>query len=345
MRAIILLAILFLLFSCRPYQADNEYSGSSKFDSHTDTLYGEYLPAKVISKGGANKVFISPYGLLTTADISRNILQIRDTASGKILKAQYNMGKGPEELIDYLGKGFNPDNNSFCVWDLGKRCINLYRVSDDGLSLIRSNRYSGFSINDVVNISDTTDMIITAIPNQQLLIYGNNGIIDLAPFGILDEPDLDYANNYFSCDIGVSRRDQILFVVGNSIPYLAAYSYANNKLVKLWDMMLLEFSYILRNNWWIAYKNTNIGFRDMSVTDNYIYLTHYELNYEEYYYNDKDKKMKEITLMVYDFKGNLIKTSLLDHNVSSISITPDDKTLYGITYEKGDHIIKYKLKP
>ncbi|MFA6949645.1 MAG: hypothetical protein WCQ70_03070 [Lentimicrobiaceae bacterium] len=54
--------------------------------------------------------------------------------------------------------------------------------------------------------------------------------------------------------------------------------------------------------------------------------------------------LNEITLLVFDYEGNMVKCLLLDKNVMTFTVTPDDRVLYGVIEKPDRLIVKYKLK-
>jgi hypothetical protein len=312
-------------------------------DNYDDTLKGEILSNPVLSQRGIVP-FTSPYGLIGVSANSKGVICLLDTLNGEVLAAQYNIGKGPDELLDPMGMGFNPLNSTFCVWDLGKQAINLYQVSENGFQKVRTNYYNNINPSYLRNITNTEDIILTAMPNQSLIIHNSMGIVDSHPYRIIDDTNLDYFNNYHPSTIDLSVKEELIFAADCILPYLAAFSYRNNKIVKLWDKMVFKPEYVINKNRWIGLNNGSyVGFDGIRISNRFIYLSYLGLTITEYN-QDKEKLLKQISLLVFDFDGNFVKSYLLDQNLTTFTVTPDDRVLYGLIENPDFYIVKYNLK-
>ncbi len=328
MKEFITILFLTLLAACSPNNPNQkEMIANKMLDQYDDTLKGEILSNPFFSKR-TTALFTSPYGLLTVPILSKGVVQLIDTLNGEVIAAQYNLGKGPDELLDPMGMGFNPSNSTFCVWDLGKQAINLYKVSAEGFQKVRSNYYNEIVPSQLRNISNTEDLILTSIKYQSLLIHNSKGIVESLPYRINDDANLDYYNHYDNSIIELSVKDELIFAADARFPYLAAFTYRNKKIVKLWDKMVFKPEYIIKNGWRRFNKDSYRGFYYMSISDRFIYLSYQGLTFTEYN-QDMENLLKQISLMVFDFDGNFVKSYLLDQNVFAFTVTPDDRVLYG----------------
>ena len=108
--------------------------------------------------------------------------------------------------------------------------------------------------------------------------------------------------------------------------------------------MIFKPYYTFKNNWrWVIPDKNRGGFENLEVSDNYIYVTYYGIksgDWEKQINRDFD----EITLLVFDFKGNLVKSILLDKNVFTYTVSKDDRILYGMIERPDRLIVKYPLK-
>lgn len=316
---------------------------ANKFpDKHDDTLKGEFLSNPLFSQRAIG-LFTSPYGLLAVPILSRGVVQLIDTLNGEVIAAQYNIGKGPDELLDPMGMGYNPLNSTFCVWDLGKQAINLYKVSAEGFEKARTNYYNKINPSQIRNMSNTEDIILTSVPYQALLIHNSKGLVDELPYRIVEDDNLDYFNHYNQSSIELSVKNDLIFASDLYLPYLAAFTYKNNKIVKLWDKMVFKPEYVIKNRWLAYKKDSYIGFDYMSISDRFIYLSYLGVTITGDSY-DMRKMLKQISLMVFDFDGNLVKSYLLDQNLTTFTVTPDDRVLYGLISDPDFYIVKYNLK-
>lgn len=343
MKTLITLLFLTLLISCNPGNPNQKELLTNKLlDHYDDTLKGEILSNPVLSQWGIVP-FTSPYGLIGVSANSKGVICLLDTLNGEVLATQYNLGKGPDELLNPMGMGFNPINSTFCVLDHGKQAISLYKVSAEGFVKVRTNYYNKINPSYLRNISNADDIILTSIPYQSLLIHNSKGIVDSLPYRIVDDADLDYFYHYNPSTFDLSVKDELIFATDSHLPYLAAFSYRNNKIVKLWDKMVFKPEYVIKNRWIRLNNDSYIGFNSLRISNRFIYLSYLGVTITEYN-QDKEKLLKQISLLVFDFDGNFVKSYLLDQNLTTFTVTPDDRVLYGLIENPDFYIVKYNLK-
>ena len=153
----------------------------------------------------------------------------------------------------------------------------------------------------------------------------------------------DYKQKQVLSQSEVNYKLALIIGYTNHLPSLSLYSYENDKLKLLWTKMIFKPYYTFKNNWrWVIPDKNRGGFENLEVSDNYIYVTYYGIksgDWEKQINRDFD----EITLLVFDFKGNLVKSILLYKNVFTYTETKDDRILYGMIERPDRLIVKYKL--
>lgn len=309
--------------------------------TNTDMLHGQVLTTPVLSKDPIG-LFYSQYGLIAVPAFKEGVIQLIDTISGGIILTKYTRGKAPNELLNPMGMDYNPENSTFCIWDLGKQNVNLYKVTSNDFQLFRSINYSGINPSIIRNLNDSTDVILTSIPNQALLVHNKEGVQCSIPYQILNEPGLNYFDYYYPSDIDVCTKSNLIFTADPYLPYISAYSYSDERISKLWDKMVFQPKYTIKKKWRYILDDSYIGFKCISVSNNFIYLTHYGITRVQWD-QEVQKKLDYIYLMIFDFDGNMVKHLILDQNVSYITVSPDDRVLYGLTEMPDRFIVKYQL--
>lgn len=274
----------------------------------------------------------------------KGVIELLDTIDGHAIYSRVKNGKGPQELISSLGQGFNEVTNEFSVLDISKTQINNYKISDTGLLLSSYIKYNNLYPQSIRNLSDSTTVMLTAMPNQSVLLLDKNGRIkDQVQYRLFDEAGLNYDRYFEPAVLDVSRKNKIIVVAANHLPSLSLYSYEIDKLKLLWTKMIFKPYYTFKNNWrWVIPDKNRGGFENLEVSDNYIYVTYYGIksgDWEKQINRDFD----EITLLVFDFKGNLFKSILLDKNVFTYTVSKDDRILYGMIERPDRLIVKYNL--
>ena len=334
--------VLILLAGCNSGSSLKQVEPSKGPVNVQDTLYGELLPTPLLSKTPI-AIYYSPYGLIAVPGFQNEVIQLIDTVSGKVLVSQFSRGKGPDELLNPLGMDYNPLNSTFCIWDLGKQSVNLYRVSSSGFQLVNSMNYKGRKPSLIRNLNDSLNVILSSIPNQSLLIYGETGITASVSYRILSDPNLDYFNNYYPSEIDCAPEEKIIFTADPYLPFIAAYSFQGNDIVKLWDKMVFTPEYSIKNGWRYIHEESCLGFDCISVSEEFIYVTYFGVNRKQWDH-DMHKNLESVFLLVFNFDGELVKEYILDQNLDYFTVSPDDRLIYGLIEKPDRYIVKYKLK-
>ncbi len=313
--------ILALLSSCTSGTNKPSYNENIQ---HDDTLHGVVLE-NYIETRIPSYIFHTSVGIICTSENDGPAIQLLDTLDAHVIYSRIRTGKGPKELLTPYGEGYNFTNRIFTVSDHGKMQINNYRVSDTGLALVNKISYGNINVFSHKNISDTLIAVLTAMPDQSLMLMNENAsIINQIPYQILDIEGLNYKRYHYPSVIDISRKHKIIIAADLHLPSIMAYSYIDNRLQLLWKKMIFEPDYIIKNNWrWLTDKNRG-GFKDLAVTDQYIYVTYY-------------------TLLIFDLDGNQVRSVMLDHNITTFTVSPDDRVLYGVIERPDYLIVKFEL--
>ena len=154
---------------------------------------------------------------------------------------------------------------------------------------------------------------------------------------------MDYKKYHYPSVIDISRKNKIIVAADLHLPSIIAFSYVDNKLELLWKKMIFKPHYIIKNNWrWVIPDKNRGGFERLVVTDKYIYVTYYGVTGAEWE-KRVHTKFNEVTLLIFDFDGNLVKSVLLDYNVVTFTVSPDDRVLYGVIERPDRLIVKFEL--
>ncbi len=334
-------AIIIIFFSCNTKNTKQVDAVFNK-DLKADTLVGEVLTYPLISKSPV-AIHYSPSGLFSVTKVKNNIVQLIDTNTGKPTIAQYNEGKADDEFLGAVSMDYNPVNSTYCIVDIYKQRISLLGIENNQFNLVNYIDYSGITPSVVRNITDSSCVILTSIPYQALLIYDKHGIKSQIPYRIIDEPDLDYFKYYYPSEIDLCTKEQLIVAADPYLPYVAAFSYKGDSIVKLWDKMVFKPKYSFRKRWRYIENESCLGFDCMAVSDKFIYLTYFGISSEQWN-QGVQKNLKYIRLMIFDFNGNFVNHFFLDHSITFFSVTPDDRVLYGLKENPDRYIVKYHLK-
>lgn len=95
----------------------------------------------------------------------------------------------------------------------------------------------------------------------------------------------------------------------------------------------------LQENNIIYYEDNVNGFRDIAVSNEYIYVLYSGKTYKEF----KQNVSKCNTLFVFDWNGNLINTYSFTNPTTYISYDLTENELYGISYMPNASLVKFNL--
>ncbi|MCQ4874334.1 MULTISPECIES: BF3164 family lipoprotein [Odoribacteraceae] len=90
----------------------------------------------------------------------------------------------------------------------------------------------------------------------------------------------------------------------------------------------------------VAYSAGNLyGFRDVEVSDDYIFALYSGRSYQQY----KDLMIYGERIVVFDWEGNHVRTYLLRDPFTSISYNKEENAIYGLTNNPNSVLIKHTL--
>lgn len=320
------------------------------FDSYlscSDTLAAEKLESELFTTEYP-KLHDAGTRLIATSELKHGFIQLIDKQSGKVITSMGNIGRGPDELISPSGQHFNRSNNKLYISDNYLKKLFIYKITNDSIELIdKLNIPTDFFLNRFKSINDSLFVAINYYPHQSIHLLNNKwDTINKISYKSFDNPEItQYENNKRDNIMMDIMPDKKLIIIADSdMPLIKAYSYHNNQLKLVWEKMLDEPYYLVKNGWREIQDNQRNGFINMSVTDDYIYLLSTGKTYGEWIqaFSAAGKGIEYQYLMTFDYKGNHLKSIYLKNPMYNLTVTSKNNSIHGINFD-GDKILRYSL--
>lgn len=334
--------LLATLTACQ--QESREYLDPSDVFGVTDTLRATILPEPLMSNSIVSRIYYTPKGLILNTQIDKYVIQLIDTTTGKRLASAGRIGRGPDELINPSGKSYNSESSSFFVWDYNLSRLDMFAISD---SIVKKRSMSNINLilQTLDAITDTTFAVLDFCPDQSIGIIDTNGrYLSRIPYKIIDDKSIDYKIHFFNSNLTLSFDKQNLVTSCSQFPYLSLYSIKDNKLSKVWDKMVFKPKYKLTNSWIKVDNEQLFGFSRPTIRNQHIYLCSNGLTKgESIKEDDAGRKTNHTYVLVFNLKGEFVKTYVMDKYFLVFTISPDGRTLYAVIDDPDLYIAKYSL--
>ncbi len=327
-----------LLISCN----SGDYPTAEEFYSLKDTIRGEMLDNPIISKSISARIYCSDKGLVVTSRINNNIIQLLDTSNARSIISYGRIGRGPNEFLSPSSQHLNIENSDLNLLDFYKQELQLFKINSDTitpLGIVNIKR----DLQRVCYLNDSLIVYISFYPNQKFGVLNKSGdMVYEEDFDILKDKRILTDKRYHSAYMEISEYNNAVIIANSKFTIVESYSFIDNKLQLNWRKALLEPEYSVKDGWYkFASKDQPLGFRNLYLTDNYIYLLCDDRSLNEVL-SDKNKPHSYIVVMDYD--GNIIKKHLLDRFLFSFAVNSNDTTLYAVTDDGWNfRIVKYDL--
>ncbi|MEA5005687.1 MAG: BF3164 family lipoprotein [Rikenellaceae bacterium] len=334
--------LLVTLIACK--QESHKYLNPSDVFGVTDTMRATILPAPLTAKSIISSVYYTQSGLILDTQIDKNVVQLLDSTSGKKITSAGRIGRGPDELINPAGLSYNYESGSYFVWDYNLSRLYMFAITD---SIVKKRSMSNINLTlqTLDAITDTTFAVLDFCPDQSIGIIDTNGrYLSRIPYKIVDDKSIDYKIHYFNSNLNISSDKQYLVAACTQFPYLSLYSIKDNKLSKIWEKMIFKPKYKLTNNWLRIDNEQLKGFSGAIIRNQLIYLCSHGLTKGEWLKENKTgRKTTHTFILVFNMKGEFVKSYVMDKFFIVYTISPDGRTLYAVIDDPDLYIAKYSL--
>ncbi len=333
--------LLATLTACQ--QEKQKYLDPSDVFGVTDTMRATILPEPLMANSIVSRIYHTPKGLILNTHIDKNLVQLLDSTSGKKITSAGRIGRGPEEMINPAGMSYNYDSGSYFVWDYNLSRLDMFSVND---SIVKKRSMSNIklTLQTLDAITDTTFAVLDFCPDQSIGIIDTNGrYLSRIPYKVIDDKSIDYKIHFFNTNMDLSLDKQYLIAVSQQFPYLSLYSITGNKLSLIWEKMIFKPRYDLVNQWIKADDKQIGGFHSATIRNQLIFLCTQGLTIGDERKGKSIERKNHTYILVFNLKGEFVKSYVMDKYFIVYTISPDGRTLYAVIDDPDLYIAKYSL--
>jgi hypothetical protein len=303
-----------------------------------DTLRGRLLDNYINSRR-ACLAYTGEYVLVTIVINEEEIIQIRDKNDGSLIACDINIGKGRNELMNYIPAGFNAETNELHFISPINKSYKKYIVIPQRINLIEEIQFDkDFPLFNAGVVFDNDYLILsTFFDGHNIAVYDKTGKYITHVSNHLLGEEVDYNQRYHQPRIAANNKKQVVVTGDIDLSYLALYSYKNGMIGKTWGKYLVEPDYNIRNRLFYFGKTHIDGIEWLELTNDRIYVLH-----DFRLYRDRTSP-RHTYLLVFDYNGKLLYKYFLDHKIYTMSLDTDGKTFYGVTEYPDILFVKYTL--
>ena len=339
MKKIILIINVFIV-SCTSQH--EQYFDMKKLLFTKDTIHGVFLHEIVVANNPVTRIFHTPYGLICCTNIENNVIQLLDISTGRQKATAGHIGRGPNEMLSTVGMGFDYGTNIFYCYDNIMKKIVKFEIGQDTICQKESISFEK-AYTTLININDSVFVGLSFMPDQSFEILDHQALaLFTIPYRIIDHQGLDYSSKYFNSGFSMSPSKRHIAVCDSHFPSIRLYTLNSKSLELNWGKMLFKPEYTIENQW-IKFKDSHpMGFKNIVLTDYYMYILAHNIVAQEY--RDRNRVRQKFTnLIVLNYKGDIVKSLVLDRNFFGFTVTPDDRVLYAFVDDPDTQIVRYQL--
>ena len=344
-----LLAVILLcmgvMSSCK---RESGYLDPSYVFNLKDTLKAEILPAPLYAKTPILFDMDSLYWCCS-GEIDGYFAQLLNHQTGEMIFHTGRIGNGPGELLYPYPVGFDRESKILYYTDAYTHTIHPFQIQQDSIIQLKSykdERHTYF-INSFEPVSDSTFAVISMsmIPQSIKIVDFSSAVYDSirnAPIDMNDETFMSVRG--FSTTIRLTPDRSKLIATEGATPTFRIFSINNNKLDLIVQKAYFKPMPIISGGNLQAETDQWGGPVWEVVTDKYIYLLNYGMKSGDRFSHDFRERYKNAYIMIFDMKGEFVKSLIFDRRFTSFTVSSDDKILSApVTLEDDMYIAKYKL--
>ena len=301
-----------------------------------DPLKGEYLQYTLISP---YSLFLTQYGLGYVVSKGENgILHMVDTVTAKEIATCGRRGRGPGEFMGFICYNYDWHKSRLFAADVYKQELWNFLFSEDS---IRQCGYEklGRDYKALAALNDSVYVYLTFYPNQVFgMMTRRSKNLSSIPYRIINREDIDYASFGFSCAMRLTPDKSKAVLIGSTYASLQVYSITGRNIELECDYPYFDHMYEIRDGQPYALDENVNGGESSCVTDKNIYVLSYGKTVGD------ETPVTGSYILVFNMRGEYLKTYYIDRRVYSIAVSQDDKTLYATTVKDLDvYLMKFRL--
>ncbi len=289
--------------------------------------------------------------LVTNWDASSNFLDLYNMNTREKIVSLTYFGRGPNELLSCKVIHRDPNEDFFYAFDMVAKTVTKYNID----SVLTMGKH--YNPNYIKLPHFTKDLAFES--DSILAVYNDSYTFGLynktpSPFVKLklhngqlqnyEEPSIKYFSTNISGGYLLTNREKIVvaYHYTDRIDFFNGEELCKSMIGP--DKIIPELQFDTNNSNELAFKKGMYyrSYYPVAHTDNYIYLSYIGLNQP-----DALSIEKPIEVFKIDWEGNLIALFELDKFIYNISISKDERYIYGTAAEKfGDYpqLVRYKIR-
>lgn len=338
------IAIVVLALCCAACQKEIKYTEPEfpTYDTKTLTTTNKRIVAELSQLSLPTDFVVTDSCVVVIDPTIDEFLYVFDKNNGQFIKKLIKRGRGPYEMISPSAT-IGRNANHIAVLDTKTKSTILYPIknlkdNDDCNTqyVVVENSEALFSdqskiTNNIIikrHIYDSLRFSLYDLKGQKYATYRSYPTVDKN--AKLNTYALSYASQFAIkpdqtklCE--VSYLGAILEIIN-----IDAYGMQQDKILYISQPI---FDVVNKGNWVSWNDDTNMGFLDIDVSENYIYAL---------YVGGKGNEDKQFnSVMIFDWSGNPIKKLVSDQYLMAIVVDQDDRGLYAIAKHNGEYSLCY----
>lgn len=264
-----------------------------------------------------------------------NIFLFLDGNTGQLLQRWGEVGQGPGEYSS-ISNRFTIVDSSLVFLDNQRKEINYVSIPDilfdNNRVFVKKENYP-YTVNfrpKQISILDSSKIFIGSFDKGRFGLLNSRGDIDSClfdyPFNYEQVKGI-YRGSIFQSDIKNSQK-QGKFVISTFCSDIFEIYELKNNIIKRVFLSPFNNKPIIwkkRNRFTIDYKQSIAGFMDMSVSDDFIFLSYSKLNYEEAAASRKEPNI----ILCFNWNGEKVKKYVLPFSIDDFCV--DESHIYVLT--------------
>ena len=351
MRKSIILSIIALSFISCKESSKKDYS--SNFDKEIFLTHNRESSKDMILEGSVITLIEDTIINVTSYRLNNDVMLFFSTKDFKKLGAYGTKGRGPNEFLDVMSLSYNGNKNGFSVFDFYNQALVDLKIQniDDTITIIETDKMLAKKEKlshgrlDILKYNEEFYVSTMFNGNGKMFDVLDKNLELVKSFG--DSPIKDSLSAYTTlCYLGgyTASSHGIFAYSAKNIPYIGIYKLNKDGMPeKVAEDHYFETVYEVRGDSFLLSKDKSRGnVYALFIGKKYIYNLFTDGLVSEQTYDIPEKSTGNI-VFIFDHNGNSIAKLKLDKNLSSLTISEDEKTIYGLARDDYFSIVTYTI--
>lgn len=333
--SLLLFTVVLIFTSCK--QKENNQNITLK---HQTLMYNNYL------LGAPHSLALLDTFLIVADHQTDSIFHVINANTGMELYKMGHCGQGPNEFL--LTSIIVSNGDSAFFYDLNKRSLYFLtqqpcnKIHIENFDTFRSDTLSHNYVAPIKNQFIATGVYLHA--RFCLLDYSGKLIDKYSTFPYKDEKEKNLSgiilSQVYLGRLTVQPGGNRFACAQDNAKILTIFSVSDNKISLEKEIIGNYPEYRFTSKEYCGLKHDSpYGYMAICASKNYIYTLYSGKSYEKY----SGSAFYSTELIKYNWQGEEVGHYYLDVPCSQLCVTPDDKTIYAISYENNPEIVKFEI--